>query len=281
MNILITGGTGFFGRAFASFLLEHGLAEKVVIYSRDEVKQAQMRQSMPQYEMRWMIGDVRDLQRLTRAMYGIDVVVHAAALKRIEVGAYNPDEMVKTNINGTMNVIEAAIQNNVSKVVFLSSDKAYQPISPYGQSKALAESLILNANNITGKDGTRFAATRYGNVSGSTGSVIPTWRRQIERGENLVITDPLCTRFWMTAAEAVQLVWDTITGMTGGELNVPDLPAYMLGDLLVAMAGPAVGADVVGLPAHEKRHESMEDGKSSENARRMTIDELKEGLKNV
>jgi len=278
MNILITGGTGFFGRAFASFLLEEGLAEKIVIFSRDEAKQAVMRQYMPHYGMRWQIGDVRDIQRLTRAMHEIDVVVHAAALKRIEVGAYNPDEMVKTNINGTMNVIEAAIMNGVAKVVFLSSDKAYQPISPYGQSKALAESLILNANNITGVSGTRFAATRYGNVSNSTGSVIPTWRAQKARGEKVFITDPDCTRFWMTADEAVDLVWDTIVTMQGGELNVPELPAYRLGDLAEAMG---VEAEVIGLPAHEKKHESMQEGRSSEDAVRMTIDELREGLENV
>lgn len=278
MNILITGGTGFFGRAFASFLLENDLAEKVVIFSRDEAKQSVMRQSMPQYEMRWQIGDVRDLQRLNRAMHQIDVVVHAAALKRIEVGAYNPDEMVKTNIIGTMNVIEAAIMNGVGKVVFLSSDKAYQPISPYGQSKALAESLILNANNITGINGTRFAATRYGNVANSTGSVIPTWKALKARGEKMVITDPDCTRFWMGVDEAVDLVWGTIETMQGGELNVPELPAYRLGDLAEAMG---VETEVIGLPAHEKKHESMQDGCGSEDARRMSIEELREGLENV
>ena len=278
MNILITGGTGFFGRAFSAFLLEHGIAEKVVVFSRDEAKQAVMRQTFPQYEMRWQIGDVRDLQRLNRAMHDIDVVVHAAALKRIEVGAYNPDEMVKTNIIGTMNVIEAAIMNGVSKVVFLSSDKAYQPISPYGQSKALAESLILNANNITGIQGTRFAATRYGNVTNSTGSVIPTWKALKARGEKMVITDPDCTRFWMTADEAVDLVWETIETLQGGELNVPVLPAYRLGDLAEAMG---VETEVIGLPAHEKKHESMQDGCGSEDARRMSIEELREGLENV
>lgn len=280
MNILITGGTGFFGRAFCEAI--ERVSERVVVYSRDEVKQAQMRldqDGSPLSEkMRWMIGDVRDLQRLTRAMRGIDVVVHAAALKRIEVGAYNPDEMVKTNVIGTMNVIEAAISNNVKKVVFLSSDKAFQPISPYGQSKALAESMILNANNITGKDATRFAAVRYGNVAGSTGSVIPLWRRQKERGAKVAITDPECTRFWMSQGHAVDMVYGTIKSMRGGELNIPTLPAYRLGDLAEAM-----GMDyfVSGLPAHEKLHESMDDKRCSADAKRMSVIELKARLEEV
>ena len=186
--------------------------------------------------------------------------------------------MVKTNIIGTMNVIEAAIISGVKNVVFLSSDKAYQPISPYGQSKALAESLILNANNITGLDGPRFAATRYGNVSGSTGSVIPTWRAQKARGEKVIITDPDCTRYWMRPEEAVDLVWNTIDTMVGGELAIPELPAYRLGDLAEAMEVETVE---VGLPAHEKKHESMQDGHCSEFARRMPVWELREELSHV
>jgi UDP-N-acetylglucosamine 4,6-dehydratase len=276
MNILITGGTGFFGRAFCRAV--EPVSKRVVVYSRDEAKQAEMRDWQKSDRMRWMIGDVRDLQRLTRAMRGIDVVVHAAALKRIEVGQYNPDEMVKTNINGTMNVIEAAISNNVQKVVFLSSDKAYQPISPYGQSKALAESLILQANNITGRDATRFAAVRYGNVAGSTGSVIPRWRRIIQTVAAVPVTDPDATRFWMTQAHAVDMVYGTIMSMTGGELNIPDLPAYRVGDLAEAMGAAPI---VTGLPAHEKKHESMDDTRCSESARRMTIKELRIALEDV
>ncbi len=270
MNILITGATGFFGRAFCRVIDK--VSERVVVYSRDEAKQASMRQEQDSERMRWMIGDVRDLQRLTRAMRGIDVVVHAAALKRIEVGQYNPDEMVKTNVNGTMNVIEAAIANNVAKVVFLSTDKAYQPISPYGQSKALAESIILNANNITGKDATRFAAVRYGNVAGSTGSVIPIWKWRRDRGERGIITDPDCTRFWMRKEQAVAMVYSTILSMKGGELVIPDLAAYRLGDLAEAMG---VETDDVGLPAHEKKHESMDEERCSATARRMTVEELR------
>lgn len=277
MNILVTGGTGYFGRAFTNY---HWLeCERLVIYSRDEAKQAAMRDKYPFEEMRFMIGDVRDFQRLSRAMNGIDVVVHAAALKRIEVGHYNPDEMVKTNVIGTMNVIEAAMAAGVSKVVFLSSDKAYQPVSAYGQSKALAESLVLNANNISGIHGTRFAAVRYGNVANSTGSVIPRWRGMIAEGRTQVpVTDPDCTRFYMTARQAVDLVCETIESMTGGELAIPDLPAYRLGDL-----AEALGAEmyVSGLPAHEKKHESMDDSRCSESARRMTVEELRRELANV
>lgn len=276
MNILVTGGTGYFGRAFCASVTE--LSGRVVVYSRDEAKQAAMRDQQDSTKMRWMIGDVRDLQRLTRAMRSIDVVVHAAALKRIEVGAYNPDEMVKTNIIGTMNVIEAAITNNVQKVVFLSSDKAYQPISPYGQSKALAESLILNANNISG-GGTRFSAVRYGNVSGSTGSVIPRWRDVISKGIHVPVTNPDCTRFWMTIDQAVKLVTETIETMQGGELNIPDLPAYRLGDLSLAMQ--AEGHYVLGLPKFEKMHESMDETRCSKDARRMTVEEIMEALKTI
>jgi UDP-N-acetylglucosamine 4,6-dehydratase len=276
VNILVTGGSGFFGRAFCRAMDSH--ADRIVVYSRDEVKQAAMRQEQDTDKMRWMIGDVRDLQRLTRAMRGIDVVVHAAALKRIEVGHYNPDEMVKTNVLGTMNVIEAAIASFVSKVVFLSSDKAYQPISTYGCTKALAEQLILNANNITGKASTRFAAVRYGNVANSTGSVIPTWKQRRELGLKCIITDPECTRFWMTADQAVQLVMETITSMQGGELSIPSLPAYRLGDLAEAMGVETI---VVGLPDHEKLHESMQDGKCSADTWRMTVDELKFALEEL
>lgn len=283
-SILITGGSGFFGTAFARHLLQgHDdttWPTRIIIYSRGEYRQFQTSQelgSLDKYDrLRFMIGDVRDRKRLERAMNGVEVVVHAAALKRIEVGAYNPIEMIRTNVDGAINVIEAAQDAGVKKVVFLSTDKAYQPISPYGCSKALAESLFLAANNTTGWNGPRFAVTRYGNVWCSTGSVVPRWRDLIAQGATEVpVTDPECTRFYMKMSEAVDLVMDTIKNMKGGELNIPRLPAYRLGDLADAMN---VNMNVSGLPKWEKMHESMALHNTSDRARRMTIDELKEAL---
>lgn len=276
-SILITGGTGSFGKAFAKECLQE--YERVCILSRDEHKQAVMRQELGDHPaLRFFVGDVRDYDRLVRAMRDVDYVVHAAALKRIEVGHYNPDEMVKTNVLGTMNVVRAAEDAGVQKMVSLSTDKAFQPVSAYGQSKALAESIVRAANNTTGRFGTRYAVTRYGNVAGSAGSVIPKWRELKVQGKPVTMTDPACTRFWMTMAEAVALVQNTLDEMQGGELNIPDLPAYKLADLAVAMDCYGIST---GLPEWEKLHESMCEGKSSEHARRMTIDELREGLKNV
>lgn len=278
-SILITGGTGSFGRAFVHRLL-HGAPDydRICIYSRGEHAQAAMREEMADDpRLRWFIGDVRDGPRLRRAMAGCEHVVHAAALKRIEVGHYCPDEVIKTNILGAMNAVEAAADIGVRKFVYLSSDKAYCPVSAYGTSKAAAESLVLAANNMNEGGGTRFAVTRYGNVAGSAGSVIPKWRTSIP-GASVPITDPDCTRFWMTMDEAVQLVLETLRFMKGGELRIPTLPAYRLGDLAEAMDRPT---HTIGLPAWEKRHESMAEGMSSDAARRMTVEELREALKNV
>lgn len=281
-SILITGGTGFFGQAFVSRLLKTGYNryDRICIYSRDEYKQSLMRRRFnDDPRLRFFIGDVRDETRLRRAMYGVQHVVHAAALKRIEVGSYNPCEMVKTNIIGTMNVIDAATDTGVQKVVFLSTDKAFEPVSPYGQSKALAESLILAANHTVGKNGPKFAVTRYGNVAGSTGSVIPTWLDMIRNGALTVpVTDPDCTRFYMTAGQAVDLVLSTMDTMCGGELAIPTLPAYRLGDLAEAMG---VAMDIKGLGAWEKKHEGMNHGNTSDQAKRMTVEELKEALIHV
>lgn len=277
-SILITGGSGSFGRAFIPAALAKG-AKRVCIFSRSESVQAEMREVFDDDRLRWFIGDVRDRDRLRRAMEGVDLVVHAAALKRIEVGHYNPTEMVKTNVIGAMNVIEAAHDAGVSRVVALSTDKAYQPVSPYGCSKAISESLFISANNARGSSGPMFAVTRYGNVAGSRGSVIPKWRSLIAAGKRTVtVTDPDVTRFWMTIDDAVNLVTRTAETMTGGELVIPELPAFRLGDLVEAMD---LQAEVTGLPAWEKKHESMRDGLSSDTVRRMTVSEIREALNNV
>lgn len=277
MRCLITGGTGSFGRAFTKRLLANNLSERICIYSRGEHTQAEMRASLnDDPRCRWLIGDVRDGQRLKRAMQGVDVVIHAAALKRIEVGAYNPIELCRTNIDGSINVIEAAQDVGVTKVVALSSDKACQPISAYGASKAVMEALFLAANNTVGASGPRFAITRYGNVWNSNGSIVPTWRRLLEAGAATVpCTDPDATRFFMTLEEAVDLVLHTIDIMRGGELVVPDLPAYRLADLAEAMGATVV---VKGLPKIEKLHESMVIGEPSDGARRMSVEELRKRL---
>ena len=230
-----------------------------------------MRAEFDDERLRWFIGDVRDRDRLRRAFEGVHTVVHAAALKRIEVGAYNPIEMVKTNVVGAMNVIEAAMDAKVSKVVALSSDKAYQPISPYGQTKALMEGLMLAANNASPK--TRFAVTRYGNVAGSAGSVIPFWRGK----RDVPVTDPDCTRFWMTMDEAVDLVLDTIQAMPK-EVAIPSLPAFRLGDLVKAMGAEG---EIKGLPKWEKKHEGLCDGLTSDSARRLSVAELREALEDL
>lgn len=301
-DVLITGGTGSFGRAMVRRLLETTEptgpeTPRIIVYSRDELKQANMRaefQGKGQGRLRFFLGDVRDLPRLRRAFDGVDVVIHAAALKRIEVGAYNPAEMVKTNVLGAMNVIEAAQDTTVTKVIALSSDKAYQPVSPYGCSKAMAEALFLAANNIRGKHGPSYACVRYGNVAGSNGSVIPTWRRIIgpwapaeyilnpsggwiiQRPQREVpVTNPECTRFWMWQSDAVDLVLQTLSTMKGGELVIPELPAYRLGDLAEAMG---VGMTIIGLPEHEKLHEGMRDGLTSDKAPRLTVAELRSML---
>ena len=277
MKILITGGTGAFGNAFVKRLLQNDLASRIVVFSRGEYRQFLMAQAFNNdTRLRFMIGDVRDRWRLMRAMQGCDIVVHAAALKRIEVGNYNPVEMVKTNVDGAVNIIEAAQDAGIQKVVALSSDKAFQPISPYGQSKALAESIFLAANNTTGNKGPRFAVTRYGNVWQSTGSVAPVWKSLLEKGETVVpVTDPDCTRFFMKMDEAVALVLKTIATMKGGEINIPDLPAYRLGDLAEAMGAKM---KITGLPAWEKLHESMDETRCSANAKRMTVEELRAAL---
>lgn len=276
MRILITGGAGFFGQHMARRLIDRG--DTVCIFGRDEVKQAKMRSAFQDHEnLRWFVGDIRDKSRLNRAVQGCQVVIHAAALKRIEVGAYCPDEMAKTNVLGSMNVIEACQSAGVEVAVALSSDKAYQPISPYGQTKALMESLFLSANNMYGLEGPKYVVTRYGNVFGSTGSVIPIWREQLNRGDTVTVTDPECTRFFMTINQAVDLVLDALM-KTPSRVLIPSLPACRLGDVATAMGAKM---KITGLPDWEKKHESMGENNSSDTATRMTVDELRKALKYV
>ncbi len=277
-SVLVTGGTGTFGGAFIPYLLSQPDIARVCVYSRGEHAQAGLRQALGgDSRLRWFIGDIRDLPRLTRAMRGVDTVVHAAALKRIETGAYCPDEMVKTNILGTMNVIEAAATTGVARVIGLSSDKAYQPISPYGQSKALAESLLLSANGMYGAEGPRYAVARYGNIWGAQGSIVPLWRvLQASGALRVPVTSLDCTRFYMTVGEAVRLIWDLAVKMQGGELVIPDwLPAYRIGDLVMAFG---LEPQVNGLPAWEKLHESMNETLCSRDAYQLTVKELREAL---
>lgn len=282
-SILITGGSGSFGRAFTRHCLTADAA-RVRVFSRGEKAQAAMIEQFKdprEFEgtdprLGFFIGDVRDRERLRRAMQGVDIVIHAAALKRIEVGHYNPIEMVRTNIDGAINVVEAAIDAHVERVVALSTDKAYQPVSAYGYSKAMAECIFRRAYTAS----TRFAVIRYGNVAGSDGSVIPIWRALKEAGYFCApVTDPDCTRFWMTMTEAVALVDHTCSNMIGGELIIPELPAYRVGTLATAMGLEAF--PITGLPAWEKKHECMGPGKCSDTAHHMTRAELQEALQHV
>jgi len=279
-SVLITGGSGSLGHALVQRLLTEEKPDRVIVYSRGECTQFMMAESMRPLDLerrlRFFIGDVRDRDRLRRAFDGVDVVIHAAALKRIEVGAYNPSEMVKTNVLGAMNVIEAAMDAGVEKVVFTSTDKAWQPVSPYGQSKALAESLFLNANNTRGENGPIFAVTRYGNVAGSRGSVIPTWQEMLKHSVTVPVSDPEVTRFYMDMDEAVDLVMGTVVNMRGGELNIPSLPAYRLGDLATAMGVKVM--KITGLALYEKMHEGLADGNTSDVAPRMTVPDLRRRL---
>ena len=288
-NVLITGGTGFLGRGLVRELMARG-TERICIFSRDEAKQAAMRSAIedPDARLHWFVGDVRDRQRLVRAMYGVDTVIHAAALKRVETGEYNPGELVKTNVLGTMNVIEAAFDVVCvppRHVVYVSSDKACQPLNAYGASKLMGEKLVLGAHNTRGKHGPILSAVRYGNVAGSTGSVIQNWR-EVALGirKNLCVTDPKATRFWMTLQQAINLVLGTAEMMVGGELVIPPLPAYRLADLITAMGIDPLATNykLLGLGPGEKLHERMqEDGPTSEQVHRMTIEELREGLTQI
>jgi UDP-N-acetylglucosamine 4,6-dehydratase len=253
--ILLTGGTGSFGRAFSRRLVRDHAFRALRIFSRDELKQSEMRSEIPDDRLRFFLGDVRDRERVYRAMHGVDLVVHAAALKQIPACEYNPFEAVRTNILGAQNLINAAIDCRVQKVMALSTDKAVNPVNLYGATKLCAEKIVVQGNSYTGGGGTRLGCVRYGNVVGSRGSVIPMFRDQRKSGI-LTVTDPRMTRFWITLDEAVDFVVDSIDRMHGGEVFVPVLPSMKITDLARAIA-PDCQIKEIGIRPGEKLHEVM------------------------
>ncbi len=256
-SILITGGTGSFGKKFTQTLVEQYKPRRVVIFSRDELKQYEMSQTFNQSCMRYFLGDVRDKERLFMAMNGIDYVVHAAALKQVPAAEYNPTECIKTNISGAENVIYAALHNNVEKVIALSTDKAANPINLYGATKLCSDKLFVAANNFAGTKETIFSVVRYGNVVASRGSVVPFFQKLIDKKtDHLPITDPTMTRFWITLQQGVDFVINSFKRMSGGEIYVPRIPSVRITDLAAAMA-PDTAQKIIGIRPGEKLHEVM------------------------
>jgi len=256
-SILITGGTGSFGKHCVRTLLQYYKPSKIIVYSRDELKQFEMSQEFNSPTMRYFIGDVRDKSRLELAMHGVDYVIHAAALKQIPAAEYNPMECIKTNIHGASNVIDAALVTRVQCVIALSTDKAVNPLNLYGATKLASDKLFVAANNIVGERKTRFSVVRYGNVLGSRGSVIPFFNQLIAAGATeLPITDPRMTRFWITLSQGVELVLRSFERMQGGEIFVPKIPSMTMPALASAIA-PHLPQKVVGIRPGEKLHEVM------------------------
>lgn len=258
-SILITGATGSFGRRFITTLLSKYRPARVVVYSRDELKQYEMQQepTLCGPAMRYFIGDVRDYDRLCMAMRGIDIVIHAAALKQVPTAEYNPFECIRTNVHGAENVVRAAIASNVRRVIALSTDKACNPINLYGASKLASDKIFVAGNNLSGADGPRFAVVRYGNVVGSRGSVVPFFERLIREGAtSLPITDVRMTRFWITLQHGVDFVLSSIGTMRGGEIYVPKIPSMRVLDLAEAIA-PGMPTHEIGIRPGEKLHEAM------------------------
>lgn len=256
-SIFISGGTGSFGRKFIRILLERYQPKRVVVFSRDELKQYEMQQEFNEPCMRFFLGDVRDADRLHQGMRGIDYVVHAAALKHVPAAEYNPTEFIRTNVNGAENIIAAAIANGVKGVIALSTDKAASPINLYGATKLLSDKLFVAANNIAGDQATRFAVVRYGNVAGSRGSIVPFFNKLIARGASeLPITDVRMTRFWITLEHGVDFVMKSFARMQGGEVFVPKIPSIRIVDLAQAMAAD-LPHKLVGIRPGEKLHELM------------------------
>jgi len=277
-SLLVTGGAGSIGKLVVKDALRRGFG-RVCVFSRCEYSQAALQAELCDSRLRFFLGDVRDRERLRRALEGIDVVVHAAALKRVEAGEYNPGEFAKTNVMGTVNLVEAAHDAGVSRVVGLSTDKALNPQNAYGASKLMMERILLAANNQSGKNGPAFSVTRFGNVAGSRGSVIEIWREAMKRGAtSLPVTDRRCTRYWLSAESAVSIVWDAVNMMPLEPLVPNNVPGFLVTDLAEALQMPW---HEVGLRAGESLHEHMTQNDSSETARRMTVAELAEALNGV
>jgi UDP-N-acetylglucosamine 4,6-dehydratase len=254
--VLVTGGTGSFGSTFIRAMLDNHEPAAIRVYSRDELKQHDMaRKFSGDPRLRFLIGDVRDLERLTLAMRGVDVVVHAAALKHVPICEYNPFEAVQTNVVGAENIVSAAIKNDVEKTLALSTDKAVNPVNLYGATKLCAEKIVTQGNTYVGESPARFATARYGNVVGSRGSVIPLFKRQALDGE-LTITDEAMTRFWITLDHAVQFVIDCLERLKGGEIFVPKIPSMRVTDIAEAIA-PGVPCQIIGIRPGEKVHEVL------------------------
>ena len=256
-SVLITGGTGSLGKALLDFLLKETKVRRIAIFSRDELKQHHLRITLgDDPRLRWFLGDIRDLDRLKRALHGVDYVIHAAALKQVDTGEYNPMEFVKTNVLGSQNVIDASIEAGVKRVVALSTDKASSPINLYGATKLTADKLFIAANNYSFAYGTTFSVVRYGNVMGSRGSVIPFFQDLAAQGKPLPITDLRMTRFWISIESAVRFVIDSLEMMTGGELYVPKIPSMKIVDLAHAVDSEAK-LEEIGMRPGEKLHEEM------------------------
>lgn len=256
-SILITGGTGSIGKQLVSQLLKQTTVRRIAVFSRDELKQLKMRENFNNdVRLRWFLGDVRDLQRLKQSMHGIDYVIHAAALKQVDTGEYNPIEFIKTNILGSQNVVEASIEAGVKKVVALSTDKASSPINLYGATKLTADKLFISANNYGKSRGTSFSVVRYGNVMASRGSVIPFFQELSAKGQRLPVTDFRMTRFWITIDHAAQFILESLSSMKGGELYVPKIPSMKIVDLAKAINKDAEIYEI-GVRPGEKIHEEM------------------------
>ena len=254
-TVLVTGGTGSFGKNCVKRILQDDQVNKVIVFSRDELKQFEMQSVYNSPKLRYFLGDVRDYERLKQATDGVDIIIHAAAIKQIPAAEYNPMEAIKTNIIGAENIVNAAIANGVEKVVALSTDKAANPANLYGATKLCSDKLMVAGNGLAGKHPTRFAVVRYGNVLGSRGSVIPFFQEQQKRGV-LPITDVRMTRFWLTIEEGVQFVLDSLQRMQGGEIFVPKIPSFKVIDVAEVVA-PGTPTKIIGIRPGEKLHEVM------------------------